>query len=147
MSGPIERIFMLLFRIPTTKLSIQVVCMPGLHGVSRMLSGMAVLPSLAGNNRRCPWSTFFKSTKVPRVAVFSSTSGEVVCDDAIHELQKPDAAQTFPWSRTPWAELLHKIVLKFYGTDVSGVACEMGSFPYSLALTKKELSVLGHVSM
>lgn len=99
-------------RIPRSKLSIQVACMPGLRGISRMLTGMAILPSLSDSKRNCPWSALFKSSKVPRASLFASASGKIVCEDAIHEVQQQGAAQAFPWRRSTWPELLHDAIMR-----------------------------------
>jgi hypothetical protein len=107
--------------------------------VKRMIqqSGIPVLPAL--RNRRgstCMWSPFFSSLKVPRAMVVESSTGSIVCGDAIHSIHRKDISN-FPWQPTPWSSNLVGAVMAAHGTTNRTIhlcnACILWNLPADLA--------------
>lgn len=101
-------------RLPDTKVGVLLLeaprCTPGVHRMVKQ-SGFPVLPPLS--NRRgstCMWSTLFKSTRVPRAMVVQSSTGSILCRDAIHAIHRTDSAK-FPWQPSSWSSALVGAVL------------------------------------
>ena len=101
-------------RRPDAKIGVLLLAAPRCSaGVLRMIhqSGFTVLPPLS--NRRgstCMWSTLFTSARVPRAMVVDSSTGSILCGDAIHSIHRKDVSK-FPWQPPSWSSALVGAVL------------------------------------